>query len=88
MNLLNTTPDISVVMGVRNAANTIVSTVSSLTAQQGPSFEVIIVDDGSTDESLDILQELASQDSRIHVFHAPPRGLTLSLIDALSLIHI
>lgn len=82
MNLLQSVPDISVVMGVRNAADTIASTVASLTSQQGPSFEVIIVDDGSTDQTLDVLQKMASCDERLRVFHAPHRGLTLSLIDA------
>ncbi|MFN9692467.1 MAG: glycosyltransferase family 2 protein [Synechococcaceae cyanobacterium] len=82
MKLRQSVTDISVVMGVRNAASTIASTVSSLTSQQGPSIEVIVVDDGSTDETFDILRELASHDHRIRLFNAAPRGLTLSLIDA------
>jgi glycosyltransferase involved in cell wall biosynthesis len=82
MNLTNAAPDISVVMGVRNAEDTIASTLASLTSQQGPSFEVIIVDDGSTDKTLATLQDLALRDDRLRVFHASPRGLTVSLIDA------
>jgi glycosyltransferase involved in cell wall biosynthesis len=82
MNLLNANPDVSVVMGVRNAADTIASTVASLTSQQGPSLELVIVDDGSTDSTGLILQDLAAQDHRIRVFRSPPRGLTVSLIDA------
>lgn len=84
MNLLQSTPDISVVMGVRNAADTIESTIESLTSQQGPDFEIVIVDDGSTDETATILKSLAASDSRLRLFHSPPRGLTESLIDACS----
>jgi len=82
MQLLQPSPDISVVMGVRNAADTIAATVASLASQQGPSLEMIIVDDGSTDETARILQELSKEDSRLRILSARPRGLTLSLIDA------
>ncbi|MEB3167586.1 MAG: glycosyltransferase family 2 protein [Synechococcaceae cyanobacterium] len=84
MNLLQSTPDISVVMGVRNAADTIESTIESLTSQQGPEFEIIVVDDGSTDDTAAILKTLAARDPRLRLFHSPPRGLTASLIDACS----
>ena len=84
MNILQSNPDLSVVMGVRNAADTIASTVESLTSQQGPSLEILIVNDGSTDQTGTILQSLASLDSRLRVLHAPPRGLTACLIEACS----
>ena len=84
MNIINSNPDLSVVMGVRNAADTIASTLHSLTSQQGPTLEILIVNDGSTDETGPILQSLASLDSRIRVFNAHPRGLTACLIDACS----
>jgi glycosyltransferase involved in cell wall biosynthesis len=82
MQLIHANPDISVVMGVRNAADTIASTVASLTSQQGPSLELVIVDDGSSDNTGQILKDLAAQDQRIRLFCAPPRGLTVSLIEA------
>ena len=82
MNLLHPVPDISVVMGVRNAADTITSTLESLFSQQGPSFEIVIVNDGSTDQTPVILDSLAVRDPRLRVIHAQPRGLTVSLIDA------
>jgi len=84
MNSFQFKPDVSVVMGVRNAADTIASTVESLTSQQGPSLEILIVDDGSTDDTGIILQSLASRDSRLRVLSGPPRGLTACLIDGCS----
>ena len=82
MNLLSYTPDVSVVMGVRNAEASIATTLDSLRSQQGPSLEIIVVNDGSTDGTANILDALASRDSRLRVLHSPPRGLTVSLIDA------
>jgi glycosyltransferase involved in cell wall biosynthesis len=42
-------PLVSVVMGVRNGGPELVDTLESLTSQQGVDFEIIVVNDGSTD---------------------------------------
>lgn len=60
-------PEISVVVPVYNAAQTIAATVNSVLAQSFRWFEIVAVDDGSTDGSLNILLELAAQDSRLRV---------------------
>ena len=40
------------------------------------SYEVIFIDDGSTDGSAHICDELAAHDSRVHVFHQKNQGVT------------
>jgi glycosyltransferase involved in cell wall biosynthesis len=56
---------VSVIMPVLNGAQTIGRAISSLVAQSMPDFELIVVDDGSTDQTGQIVQELARKDSRI-----------------------
>ncbi len=60
-------PLISVVMPVYNGARFIRPTLDSVLAQTLTDFECIIVDDGSTDGTQDILAEYAAKDSRIKV---------------------
>ncbi len=61
-------PEISIVIPVYNSESTIEKAIYSVQVQRNtPSFEIICVDDGSTDRSLLILKELAQRDSRIQV---------------------
>lgn len=63
-----------------NAADTIERAVQSALAQNWPLFEVVIVDDSSTDGSFEILNSLARKDERIHVFrHEINRGYPSAL---------
>lgn len=52
---------ISVVIPAWNAAATLSETLDTVFAQQGPRFEVIVVDDGSTDETPRVLERLAAE---------------------------
>ena len=74
-------PLVSVVMGVRNSADSLPSTLASLTDQLGVDFEVVVVNDGSSDATGEILADLAGQDARLRVVTRPGQGLTRSLID-------
>lgn len=62
-------PQISIIMPVRNSERFLGETIDSLRAQTFRDFELIIVDGGSTDRSLDILS--AYQDPRIRIFEKP-----------------
>ena len=60
---------ISVVIPVYNTAGYLKKCVDSVRAQSYENLEILLVDDGSMDESLRICQELALKDDRIRVFH-------------------
>jgi glycosyltransferase involved in cell wall biosynthesis len=75
-------PIISVVMSVYNDAERVKTSVSSILKQTFTDFEFIIINDGSTDETGEILDRLAAQDSRIRVIHQENTGLTQALIRA------
>lgn len=74
------TPCISVLLPVYNAERTVQEAMDSLTAQTFEAFEVLVVNDGSTDGTDEILQAAALKDDRIRVLTCPHRGL----IDALN----
>ena len=73
-------PRVSVVMSVHNGGNCLRQAVDSILQQEGIDFEFIIVNDGSTDASRDILAEYGRQDMRVRVVDQENVGLTRSLI--------
>ncbi len=73
-------PRVSVVMGVYNAAETIEASLQSLCQQTYKDFEILVVDDGSTDSTPKILAQIAQNDPRLHVIRQANSGLTASLI--------
>lgn len=56
---LPTTPRVSVVMGVYNCAATLRRALDSIAAQTEPSWQLVVCDDGSTDDTLSVLEEFA-----------------------------
>ena len=72
-------PKISVIMSVYNDEDYLRDSVESVLAQTEPRFEFLIVNDGSSDASPQILDEYAAKDSRISVFHRTNHGLIASL---------
>ena len=65
---------ISVIIPVYNAADYLGACMDSVLAQQEPELEIILVDDGSTDESGTICERYRQQDSRVQVLHRPNGG--------------
>lgn len=62
-----TLPRVSVLVPARNEARSIEACAASLLAQDYPDFEVIVLDDHSTDDTPRILERLARADSRLRV---------------------
>lgn len=69
-------PLISVIVPVYNVQDYLVACVESIWAQTYQNLEIWLVDDGSTDESGALCDELAKQDERIRVLHKPNGGLS------------
>ena len=63
-------PYVSVLMPAHNAAATLPETLDSLRAQSMPDFEIVAVNDGSSDNTGEILRALAKEDHR----ELPDRG--------------
>src|SRR6266404_8121857 len=77
---MSVSPDISVVMGVYNGEARLRETIDSILSQQDVSLEFIIVDDGSTDQTSQILEDYARHDSRVKLIQQENQGLTRALI--------
>lgn len=69
---------ISIIVPVYNAENTIGTCVDSLVRQSHNLLEIILVDDGSTDNSGKICDELALKDNRIKVIHKDNEGVSVA----------
>jgi len=62
-------PFFSIIVPCYNRAAILPDTVAAILRQQQSDFELILVNDGSNDETAKIAEELAAIDSRIRVFH-------------------
>ncbi|MDX8392421.1 MAG: glycosyltransferase [Mariprofundaceae bacterium] len=77
-------PAISVLMSVYNGEQFLGSAIESVLNQTFRDFEFIIVNDGSTDGSLAMLEEYAHRDHRICLISRENRGLAASLNEGIS----
>lgn len=69
-------PEASIIVPVYQAEDYLHKCLDSILHQSFSDFEVILVDDGSTDRSGHICDEYASMDTRFHVFHQKNQGVT------------
>lgn len=72
------TPKISVALSVYNGETYLDEAIQSVLAQTFINFELILIDDGSTDGTLKILENYAKKDTRCRVFSYVNKGLTVS----------
>ena len=81
-------PKISVVMSTYNRANLLPAAIDSILGQTFKDFEFIIINDGSSDDTADVLKKYADQDSRIRILTNPQnKGLVYSLNRGLDAAH-
>ena len=70
---------ISVIMAVYDGEEYLKDCIESILNQSFKDFELIIINDGSTDNSLNIIKEYIKRDKRIRVINQKNAGLTKSL---------
>ena len=73
---MNSEPLVSVIVPVYNVGKYIEEALSSLVNQTYQNLEILIIDDGSTDESGSICDKYAEADPRIKVFHQENAGVS------------
>ena len=78
-------PLISIIVPVYNVATCLEKTLESLYNQTYPNVEIILVNDGSTDNSGDICDQWAARDSRFRVIHQENAGPSLARNAALDI---
>lgn len=71
-------PLISLILPVFNASSTLSRMIESLLTQTFSEWELLIIDDGSTDNSSALCNQYALQDNRIHVFHQKNSGVSMA----------
>ena len=78
-------PLISVALPVYNGEKYLAEAIESILSQSFTNFELIMIDDGSTDDSLQILRKYEQRDPRVRVVARENRGLTTTLNDSIDI---
>lgn len=78
------TPTVSIILPVFNAARYLERSVDSMLTQTFKDFELLLMDDGSTDDSLAILRRIAEADGRCLVHTRENRGLVQTLNEGIA----
>jgi len=78
------TPAVSIVLPCYNSAPYLQETLDSLSAQTFTDFECLAIDDGSTDQTLAILQAHAFRDPRFQIITRENRGLIATLNEGIA----
>ena len=74
LNFSEHNPKVSVIVPIYNTAKYLPACLDSILGQTYQNLEIILIDDGSTDNSSDIAEDYALKDSRITVVHQKNRG--------------
>jgi len=72
-------PKVSIIMPCWNAESTLDEAIQSIVSQSFEDWELVAVDDGSTDETLDVLKCWSRRDPRIRVTSIPHEGIVTAL---------
>ena len=84
---MDTFPLVTVIVPVYNTAPYLKECVASISSQTYQKLEIIAVDDGSTDGSAELLDEIAGKDSRIKVVHKENGGVSSARNTGLEMAH-
>ncbi len=84
---MNKEPLVSIIVPAFNHEHFIFSTIQSLVAQTYSQIEIIIIDDGSADGTLNLAESFAEKYSHISVYHQDNQGLSQTLNNGLRKAH-
>jgi glycosyltransferase involved in cell wall biosynthesis len=70
--------ELSIIIPIYNNADYLQQTIQTVLQQTYKEFELLLIDDGSTDQSLSICHHMAEQDERIRVIHKENSGVSSS----------
>ncbi len=84
---MTATPEISILLPVRNGASTLPDALESLQTQTFKNWEALVVDDGSTDNTPALIQEAVRADPRFRPLQQPPLGIVAALNHACAHAH-
>lgn len=73
---MNTSPKVSVIIPIYNAESYLKTCIESVLSQTFTNFELLLINDGSTDNSKQICEEYASKDKRIQVISKENGGVS------------
>ena len=71
-------PKVSIIIPIYNTEAYLKATVDSILRQTLYEIEILLINDGSTDRSLRIMQDLAASDNRIILFSQENKGLSVT----------
>lgn len=77
-------PLVSIIIPAYNAAQYVGSTLDSVTAQTYQNLEILVIDDGSTDNTMEMLNIYAKRDSRVRVIHKENGGVTKARLEGVA----
>jgi GT2 family glycosyltransferase len=77
-------PQVAVIMSAHNAERFLRPAVQSILEQTFTDFEFVVIDDGSTDRTKEILDEYAASDERLRVISRPRTGYPKALIEGIA----
>lgn len=75
---MNRPPEISIIVPVYNAEKYLPQCIDSILAQTFTDFELLLIDDGASDNSGRVCEEYAQKDLRIRVFHQENAGVSVA----------
>lgn len=85
--MIPSTPLISVIVPIYNAEKSLENCIQSILSQTYNNFELILIDDGSKDNSLSICKQMADNDARISVVHQDNAGASAARNRGLEIAH-
>ena len=77
------TPKISIIMPVLNGERYVADAIESVCRQTYPAYELLVIDDGSTDRTREIVRGFAARLDLKYVHHETNQGITRSINDGL-----